>query len=160
MTIRVYLLRHGPAGLRSAWEGTDEERPLTKDGRRKVKAIASALAAEGVEPDLILTSPFARAEQTAAILAKALDRRDLTLVEDALAPGLSTSVFTTLLDSHRDATAIMVVGHEPDLSRLTAEVAGARIVLQKGGLAELELDREKPTAAVLVRLEQPAHLLR
>jgi phosphohistidine phosphatase len=157
MTIRVYLLRHGPAGLRSAWKGPDAERPLTKNGRRKMKGIAAALAGEGMEPDLILTSPYARAEQTATLVAKALDRTDAVVVEEALAPGFTPGAFITLLEQHTDAATIMLVGHDPDLSTLTTKLSGARIVLQKGALVELELDR--PTEAVLVRLSQPVHML-
>jgi phosphohistidine phosphatase SixA len=159
VTIRVYLLRHGPAGLRSAWRGSDAERPLIKDGVRTVKQIGRALAAQGLEPDLILTSPYARSEQTAAIVAKALDRSDVMLIEKTLSPGFAIADFTALLESHADAGAIMLVGHEPDLSTLSALLCGARLALQKGGLIELELDRRHPNKAVLVRLEQPRHLI-
>ena len=160
MTTQIYLLRHGPAALRSAWAGNDADRPLTKDGRRKVKRIGQALAEEGLEPDLVITSPFARSLETATIIAKKLGRQDQTTGDETLAPGFAVTAFTDLLDRHPDAATIMIVGHEPDLSALTDELGVARIVLKKGGLVELEMDRRDPAATVLIRLEQPAHLLR
>lgn len=160
MTIRVYLLRHGPAGHRSTWSGDDAERPLTEAGTAKVAQIADALVADGLAPDLILTSPLARCQQTASIVAEALGRSDRLVLEGSLAPGFDAADLTALLDRYPDAPTILFVGHEPDLSEVCAELCGATVELRKGALVELELDRRHPTDAVLVRLEQPAHLLR
>jgi phosphohistidine phosphatase len=160
VTIRVYLLRHGPAGVRADWTADDADRPLTASGVRRVTSIAAALAAEGLAPDLILTSPFTRSEQTAAIVADELGRVDAVEVEQLLAPGFAVSDIEGLLHRHAGAKTVLLVGHEPDFSSVTAGLSGARIALQKGGLVEMELDRRRPTEAVLVRLEQPSHLLR
>jgi phosphohistidine phosphatase SixA len=53
----------------------------------------------------------------------------------------------------------VAVGHEPGLSGVVGALTGGRITLQKGAVAELELDRDDPTSAVLVRLQQPGHLI-
>jgi phosphohistidine phosphatase SixA len=67
--MELLIVRHGPAGDRESWHATgrpDTERPLTKDGRRKARAAAAALAhvIDGVE--LVATSSWTRAAQTAA----------------------------------------------------------------------------------------------
>ncbi len=49
--------------------GSDSERPLTDKGRKKMRQIAKALRHLGVEFDLILSSPYVRACETAEILA-------------------------------------------------------------------------------------------
>jgi phosphohistidine phosphatase len=160
-TVRLYLLRHGPAGLRSAWTGDDSARPLTTEGARRMKRIAARLAAEGVIPELIVSSPYERALRTAKIVAKALGLRDLLLVEPTLAPGAGPAEVIALLEAHRDAASVMLVGHEPDFSEVTAAMCGARIKLQKGGLVEMELERAPGGVgpAVMWRLAQPSHLV-
>ena len=160
VAIRLYLLRHGPAGRRSAWRGDDADRPLTKAGLREVEQISRTLAAEGLVPDVVLTSPFVRSLQTAAMVAERLDRPDVVTVESSLAPGFGMADLEILLNRWPTAESIMLVGHEPDLSALSGALCGARIVLQKGGLVEIELDRRRATEAVLLRLEQPTHLVR
>lgn len=160
-TLRLFLLRHGSAGLRSAWQGKDADRPLTDDGAKQVKRAARRLAEQGVVPDLIVTSPFERAAATARIVAKVLGVRDLVVTDPALAPGFGPAQLDELLRAHGDATALMLVGHEPDLSEVTESLCGGRIRLQKGGLVELEIDLHDETVrpAVLVRLAQPSHLV-
>ena len=161
VTTCVYLLRHGPAGLRSAWSGDDADRPLTTDGAREMERIAAALAAQGLAPDLMLTSPLARARQTASILATALGQPDLTIVNSSLlAPSFCLADLQAILSDHHDATSVVLVGHEPALSGVTLALCGARIVLQKGALVEVDVNRDDLSKSVLVRLEQPAHLLR
>ena len=136
---------------------TDRSRP---DGVREMERIAAALAAQGLAPDLVLSSPLARARQTASILATALGRPDLTIVDSSLAPGFSLADLEAILSDRHDATSVVLVGHEPDLSAVTSALCGARIVLQKGAMVEFDVDRDDLSKSVLVRLEQPAHLLR
>lgn len=136
------------------------DRPLTRSGARRIKRIAKALVSEGLEPDLIVTSPYARASQTADIVARQLDRRELCRVDERLSPGCSPAELAAILEDHRDAETVVMIGHEPDFSDCTAAMSGARVALQKGALVELEFDRQHPDEALLVRLEQPGHLLR
>ncbi len=111
--LRVFLLRHGDAGLRSAWTGDDAQRPLTTEGRKQVRLVAKRLTHLGVKPDVILTSPYARAVQTAAITAKVLGLEDGVAVEPALQPGFDVAELPPIVRAHAGAAALMLVGHEP-----------------------------------------------
>ena len=66
---RSYLVRHGEAGWRHAWEGPDRLRPLTREGRRQAAGLVGIL--EGAEVARILTSPFVRCAETVEPLATA-----------------------------------------------------------------------------------------
>lgn len=66
----VYVVRHGKAGSRSAWTDPDDQRPLTKAGRKQAAAIADSL--EGDDVTAILTSPYVRCRQTVEPLAQRL----------------------------------------------------------------------------------------
>ena len=157
--LRVFLLRHGDAGLRSAWTGDDAERPLTTEGRKQVRLVAKRLGHLGVKPDLILTSPYARALQTAAITGKVLGLEDQVAVEPALQPGFQVGELPPIVRARAGVTAVMLVGHEPDLSSLIGALCGGgRVALEKSGVAEVLLDHVRASCGVLVWLAQPDRL--
>ena len=64
--MHLYFLRHGAADWPD-WNKPDDERPLTKAGEKEMHKVGEFLAALKVRPDVILTSPLPRAEQTADI---------------------------------------------------------------------------------------------
>ena len=66
-SVQLYLVRHAQA----ADGEPDELRPLTAEGRRAARELGERLAAVGVRPDAVLTSPLLRARQTGAELARA-----------------------------------------------------------------------------------------
>jgi phosphohistidine phosphatase len=139
--VKLYILRHGRAGDRETWQGDDADRPLTDDGAARTTAAARGLTALGVQPDVILSSPYARASATAELVAPALGQ-PVTL-ESALVPGATLAGVAKLLAAHGDAGAVMLVGHEPDLSTLAGELIagpkGAAIELKKGACMRIDL---------------------
>jgi phosphohistidine phosphatase len=73
--MEIIFLRHAPAGEREDWAKTgrpDSERPLTMDGRKRAREAAKGLARLIETADLVATSPWSRARETAAFAAKAL----------------------------------------------------------------------------------------
>ncbi len=66
-TTPVFLVRHAKAGNRGAWTGSDEDRPLSKAGRRQANGLAAVLGHQGVTR--IVTSPFVRCRETVEPLA-------------------------------------------------------------------------------------------
>jgi phosphohistidine phosphatase SixA len=79
--VRVYLVRHAEA----APGEPDDLRRLTSAGRSAARKLATRLAAEGVRPDAVLSSPLLRARETAAELARPFGSRVET--DERLAPG-------------------------------------------------------------------------
>ena len=78
--MKLLFLRHGLAD-RSAWSGSDYERPLTPRGKERMRAEAETIASLDLGLDAILTSPLTRASQTAEIVADQLGLLD-RLIED------------------------------------------------------------------------------
>lgn len=121
--MRIYVVRHGSAED-SAPSGKDFDRVLTAQGRERVRAVARLLAGRGEQPNAILTSPLARALQTAEVMAAELS---VTAVETSreLAPGGDVAgLVRRLVAEPRKRT--MVIGHQPDLSLAIEELIGAR----------------------------------
>ena len=152
--MNLYFLRHGLAGERSEWQGDDTKRPLTDEGKEKMKRAAITLAALDLGLDVIITSPLVRAKQTAEIVARKLN---CPLVEDKrLEPGFNDEQLEKILLDHPDANAVMFVGHEPDFSEtISALIGGGNIVCKKGGLALVELPTAHSKRGELVWLVPP-----
>ena len=136
--MELYFLRHGEADW-PEWKKSDDERPLTKRGKREIRDVAKFLDRLKVRPNLIVTSPLPRAAQTAEIAAdylKAKLRKD-----ELLAPGFGASKLPTVLKRH-GARVLMLVGHEPDFTQVISELTGASLKLSKAGVALVDLDPE------------------
>jgi len=81
--MELYFLRHGIAEETSS-TGRDSDRRLTDEGRRKLRQTLQRVADAGVSPDLLLTSPYVRARQTAEIAKEILGYKEDLVVSDAL----------------------------------------------------------------------------
>ena len=155
--MRLYFLRHGIADWPDWDPARDHERPLTKDGVKKMKEQARALADLGVKLDAILSSPYTRAYQTADIVAGKLGLE--VKAEPLLAPGFNSDKLVEIVRSFADDQALLLVGHEPNFSMVIAEITGGgRVQMKKGTLARVDVNRE--LQGELVWLLQPKLLTR
>ena len=144
----IHLFRHGIAiDPEDPSCPTDPERALTDKGRSKTRAAAQGMAALDIEIDLLVTSPYVRARQTAEIVNDVLGGGKIqTLVDEALVPTANPDAVTSLLREHiaggAQPEAIMCVGHAPNLDRVIAHLVGADepiTQLKKAGLASILL---------------------
>ncbi|HEY6698463.1 MAG TPA: histidine phosphatase family protein [Acidimicrobiales bacterium] len=71
--MKLYVIRHAHAGSRSAWEGPDDDRPLSRRGHKQATAIADQLS--GVGLSRLVSSPSVRCVQTLEPLADRLGLR-------------------------------------------------------------------------------------
>ena len=124
----IWLLRHGDASDDAA---DDASRPLTPKGERQAVAAGVALAALDAGVETCLTSPKARAVDTARIACEAL----------GIAPEIREELRGGDFDPEELAAGhgtVLLVGHEPDFSRAVQRVTGGRVEMKKGGLAALD----------------------
>lgn len=154
----LLLLRHAHAGDSSTWVGDDEVRPLTEKGRRQSERVGRLLAAAGYVPDAVLTSPFARARETAEILADVLGVR--AHVEPRLGEPLDLATLDAILDDAGAPRRPVLVGHDPDFSELASELVGAPIPMRKGTLARIDVERPLEPGSGDLRWLLPPDLLR
>ena len=147
--MNLYVLRHGIA-VEPGTPGyeRDADRPLTPEGERKLWQIAEAMEALELSFDLILSSPYLRALQTAEIVAKALKGRKKVELSESLTPGGSTKKLVEMLNRVQPSPeSVLLVGHEPYLSGLSSLLvsgdAGFAVVMKKGGLCKLTIESFK-----------------
>jgi phosphohistidine phosphatase len=154
--MQLVIIRHGLAGDRETFAATGQDdalRPLTAEGRRKMKRNAKGLRRVVAAIDVLGASPLVRAAQTASIVASAYGGLEVTTVP-ALAPGASPKSFLAWLRKQQEATVVAVVGHEPDLGALASWLLTgeeqSHLPLRKGGACLVELEgRPRPGAATL-----------
>jgi len=162
----LYLLRHGLA-VEPGSDGfsKDSERPLTAKGKTKMSKIAAAMQALDLTFDLILSSPYVRASQTAEIVAEAFQARKKLEFSEALVPGANGRKLVALLNHlSPQPQSVILVGHEPFLSEfislLLAGHSGVPIVMKKGGLCQLTAESlQAGPCATLDWLLTPKHML-
>ena len=143
--MNLYIVRHAIAIERGTPDYKDDsQRPLTDSGSKKMKKIARGLEGLGVQLDVILTSPYIRARDTAKILADRYDMTDrIYFSENLISPGNFEALVFEIHEKY-DLANVALVGHEPMLSSLISWLitgdADARITLKKGGVAYLSSD--------------------
>ena len=122
--MHIYLIRHADAQqLGQKNEFTDEKRSLTSEGRDRMRDGAKGLGMLGMELDLILSSPLARALETAEIVASALGVSKKEIVQtNNLKPGASVDELFAEIKKHTGVESLALVGHEPDLSGIISRI--------------------------------------
>jgi len=138
----LYVLRHALAEDVAA--GGDEARHLTEVGRVRARKAALGMRELGIEFDLLLTSPIARAAETADIVAAVYAMGLVPNVVPELATGIAPADAVAALAPHGHNDSMMIVGHEPQLSALisillTGEPDGMHLRMRKGGCVALEM---------------------
>lgn len=159
----LYVVRHGVAEEIGP-DGDDRSRRLTPAGRRKMRLAAAGMHALGLRFDLLLTSPFARAAETARIVHEALGGpppRELSALEQGVPPAETVRALVGL-GRHEH---VAIVGHEPGLSGvlsllLSGSPDGVRIVLKKGGLVAVEVHDVRRRAGATLRFALTPRQLR
>lgn len=111
------LLRHGIAVSSEEWNGSERERPLTKEGINKTEQVAAGLKRIGMKPTHLLCSPLIRTQQTAEIAKEALQIKATIQLCPELVYDQSPMLLFPILQSLPQDAYVMCVGHEPHLGQ-------------------------------------------
>ena len=158
----LYLIRHGVAAERGLAWPDDATRPLTEEGIGRMKKAAKGLKRLDVRLDVVVSSPLVRARQTAEVVAGVFDEMPPLVFTTALAPGGRYSDLLADLQTQVRRTRIALVGHEPDLGRLAARLAGSRRAFEfkKGAVCRIDVDALPPERSSTLRWFLPPSILR
>jgi phosphohistidine phosphatase len=142
----IYILRHASAANRDRRTFPDDRlRPLTDSGRKSVLSLFRKFKDNHLRINLIMTSPFTRAVETANLARTAMHlKKDVVLQTENLSPlGAIDGLINEVL-SHGPIENLLLVGHEPNLSELASVLligdTNLSITLKKGGLCCLSTD--------------------
>ena len=141
--MEIYLLRHANAEETSP-SGRDADRALTPEGVTKLRLVLRRARTAGVEPSIILTSPYRRAKETAETAAETLRVQSKMVEVPALIPESSPEAVWDAIRTHKSESSVMLVGHQPLLSSVYAYLLGSssvQIDVKKSSLGRIDLER-------------------
>lgn len=147
----LYLMRHAHAES----GGEDLQRPLSSEGREYLRRLLPLLRILRVEPEWIVSSPYARAVQTAQFLAEGLGYRREILTDTALTPAGSTVGIQALLLAFAQSRQLLLVGHAPSIVTWLCELCGApqaRLNFPAGAVGCVEISEPRRWRGVLLWL--------
>jgi phosphohistidine phosphatase len=163
----LYIVRHAIAVPRGTPGINENERSLTDEGISKMKQVATGLRSLEYVPEVILSSPWIRARQTAEILLQAFGQGIEMRLFPALVPSGSRQELFREIGSleKKGIKSLMIVGHQPCLGDIAGEIAFGssrnHIELKKGGVCVIELESMQGTPnGTLVALLAPSILRR
>ena len=152
----LFILRHGCAGNRLSDPMKDTKRQLTISGKKEVVEIAKSLKKLGVNFNVIISSPLARAFQTAKIIAKEYKLIEQIEQSEELKPNGSKDFLYNKLSKSNIDSVILIVGHEPYLSSMINDIISKNdtdrnyntnhnnIILKKAGLSRIKITSTVP----------------
>ena len=158
MARQLWLLRHAEAEAHGTRE--DAKRRLTERGEAQARAAGIALARLGASFEAVLFSPKVRALETAELAAEAWtsEQRALLAVHEPLGGGFDAAQALDAVAATGADARVLMVGHEPDLSRVAGEITGGRVDVKKGGLVVLRLEGPGGELVVVMRPRELALL--
>jgi phosphohistidine phosphatase len=144
----LLILRHGKAENKGKeMVASDHPRTLTGRGRAEAAEMGRRIAAQGVQPHLIVSSDARRAYQTATLAATELpEAAPILLDPDVYDAGLDT-LLAVVQRQPDTADCVVLVGHNPGFEDLASALAGQSVTLPTGGLACITFATTAWTAA-------------
>lgn len=157
------LIRHGIAVEPEEWKGSEENRPLTEKGKKRVRQAAAGLATLNCRPTHLLSSSFVRAYDTARLLRMVVCPPLKVETRDELAVGSTPEQIVALLRSLPSESTVMCVGHEPLLGEVASILLFGKptshFPMKKTGAAFIHLSGNvRPGQGLLRWWLQPAQL--
>ena len=146
----LFILRHGYAGNRLPDPMKETKRELTVSGKKEVVEIAKSLKKLGVKFNVIFSSPFTRAFQTAQIIAEEYKLTEQIEQSEELKPDGSKGSLYNKLSKLSIDSVILIVGHEPYLSSMINDIISNNenhnnnIILKKAGLSRIKITSTVP----------------
>lgn len=145
---QLYVMRHGIAVARGdSHYPDDSKRPLTPEGKKKLRDVAKGLLRLKLRVDSIISSPLVRAAETAKIVAEVVGPGIPIEFSDHLKPGGSFQTLINSLSKREGRRGVLLVGHEPDLSNGVGKLIGnsrASFQFKKGGCCRIDFEKSPP----------------
>ena len=160
----LYLLRHATAvEIGAPNVARDADRYLSKEGVAEMEEAAKGIRRMADDFEVILTSPFPRARQTADIVAKELGLAKTVKAVARLEAGASPKDIMEAAQANAGRGPVMIVGHNPELEETISACACPKgqmnANLKKGGLAVIRFDPDfRLGAGQLIALLTCKHL--
>ncbi len=160
MSLRLIVMRHAKSDWNAGAE-TDHERPLNERGRKEAPHVGKALKADGLVPEVVLSSDSTRTTETFEAMSPFLAHAAVSYLPELYHAGLA-EVRAAAGHVPPGARTVMVLGHNPGWEDMVRELTGEPIELKTAHAAILESDAHDLSTALapgrrmrLVRVLKP-----
>ncbi len=141
---RLYLIRHA----KSSWSNphlSDFKRPLNKRGKVNGPEMADRLAARGIRPDIIVSSPAKRAKKTARFMAAGVEyNRNDIIYKKELYLGYLSRYLDIIGTFFKRSNTLFLVGHNHTITDLANYLTGESLAnVPTCGIVAVEFARKK-----------------
>ena len=136
----LVLVRHA----KSSWDHpglADEERPLNKRGRGDAPEMGRRLAARGMVPEVIVSSPAVRARTTAELLALELGAEEQLVIDHRLYATSVAGLLRVIGEQDDAVDSLMVVAHNPEIDDLAQRFSPLTPPMVTCAVLELHFDQ-------------------
>ena len=150
-------MRHGIAEEPNLMK-PDSERVLTEEGKKNIHLIGKKFRSIGMKPSIVISSPYARAVQTADIMVEELGFTGDRHQDNRITPSGRYESFAAMFQEFKSFREILVVSHDPCVSFLTANLCGAgtmNIDFKTGAIACIGIGRQSPPVGSLLWYAPP-----
>lgn len=154
----LLVMRHAKSDWSSDY-GSDHDRPLNDRGVRSARLMGKVLTAENLTPELVISSTAVRARTTAE-LANEAGGWNAEIIRDRVLYDGGVDAVVEVVKGARNATRLMVVGHQPTWSMLVRSLTGRSAEMKTATVAAIEFDLDRWSDAMsspgtLVTVYQP-----
>ncbi len=134
----LLIMRHA----KSSWDlpySTDFDRPLSKRGQKAAPRMGEFLAERDLLPDLIVSSPAARAKETAELFIEAADYDGEIEFESGIYHAYADDLVTVVQSLPDEMDRVMLVGHNPGFETLVEQLCGGAVRMPTAAIAYIWL---------------------
>lgn len=138
----LYILRHA----KSDWSDaglSDFERPLNKRGQAAAPLMGEAMKNRGFQPATIISSPAARARQTAELIRQSAELTSAINFDSRIYEAGSLTLLQVASEIDEAHDSAIIVGHNPGLEGLIKMLTGELQPMPTAALAVVDLDIER-----------------
>lgn len=135
----LLIMRHA----KSSWENSeysDFERPLNEFGLKAAPFMGNIIYKNGLQPDLIISSPAKRAKQT-AVLIKAVAEITANIEYRDELYGARPTAFLEVTSAIEDKfERVLLIGHNPELENFIYKLTGELQSMPTAAIAVIKLN--------------------
>lgn len=138
----LFILRHA----KSSWENaglTDFERPLNERGLKTAPLMGELMKKNQFQPELILSSPAKRAEQTARLVKESSNLGGEIQFDERIYEASPSRLLEVISEQNEQAESLILVGHNPGLEGLVKFLTGESEPMPTAALAVVDLDTDR-----------------
>jgi phosphohistidine phosphatase len=139
---KLLLLRHA----KSSWDDAglaDFDRPLNGRGRKAAPLVGDLMRERQLRPDLIISSPAARARETAALVREASGIKTELRYDVRIYEATAARLLEVISEVEDEKQEVMLVGHNPGFENLLERLTGESLRVPTAALARIALDVDR-----------------